>query len=280
MRLEAHDNGFVADVLDFDASLVDVGAFDALHTAWMRYPILRLRGQSLTDDALKDFSRRFGPLEYAPLGRITPEELAKHPNPYVATISNIVVDGKPIGGLGSAEAAWHTDMSYIERPPTASLLYAVEVPDAGGDTHFCNMFAALDAMPARLRERVGKLRIKHDAAHDSVGKLRRGHQHAASPREAPGAVHPMVRTHPENGTEALFLGRRQDAYVVGLSLEESEGLLDEVWGYVAQPEAVWTQQWQPQDLVIWDNRSVMHRRAAFDPAKRRLMRRTQVRAAA
>ena len=279
MQISPHANAFVADVADVDVAGVGDRDFEALYGAWRRYPILRLRGQALTDDALRTFSRRLGPLEYAPMGRITKEELAKHPNPYVATISNIVVDGKPIGGLGAAEAAWHTDMSYIERPPTASLLYAVEVPEQGGGTHFCNMVAALRALPDGLAERVQSLRVKHDAAHDSVGGLRRGHRHAADPREAPGAIHSMVRRHPENGTEALFLGRRQDAYVVGLPLAESEAVLDEVWSYVALDDAVWSQQWQRGDLVIWDNRSVMHRRAAFDPNSRRLMRRTQIRAA-
>ena len=279
MHIDSHANDFVADVADVDVAAIDDAAFETLHAAWLRFPVLRLRDQALTDDALKDFSRRFGPLEYAPMGRISAEELARHPNPYVATISNIHVDGKPIGGLGSAEAAWHTDMSYIERPPTASLLYAVEVPGQGGDTHFCNMVAALAALPVELVEQVRGLRVKHDAAHDSVGKLRRGHRDAVDPREAPGAVHEMVRRHPENGTEALFLGRRQDAYVVGLPLAESEGLLDEVWRYVARGDALWTQRWRPGDLVIWDNRSVMHRRAAFAPTSRRLMRRTQVRAA-
>ena len=170
-------------------------------------------------------------------------------------------------------------MSYIEDPPTASILYAVETPEEGGDTHFCNMVAALDALPSGMRDRAGTIRLKHDAAHDSVGRLRRGHRHASNPLEAPGAVHPMVRPHPENGTEALFLGRRQDAYVEGLPLAESEAFLDEVWRYVALPDAVWTQRWQVGDLLIWDNRSVMHRRAAFDPGARRLMRRTQVRPA-
>ncbi|MDE0179488.1 MAG: TauD/TfdA family dioxygenase, partial [Gammaproteobacteria bacterium] len=131
--------------------------------------------------------------------------------------------------------------------------------------------------PSGMRDRARTIRLKHDAAHDSVGRLRRGHRHASSPLEAPGALHPMVRPHPENGTEALFLGRRQDAYVEGLPLAESEAFLDEVWRYVARPDATWTQQWRVGDLLIWDNRSVMHRRAAFDPNARRLMRRTQVR---
>ena len=220
----------------------------------------------------------FGPLEYAPMGLVSDAERAKLSNPHVATISNIVHDGKPIGGLANAEAAWHTDMSYIERPPTASILYAVEVPGQGGDTHLLQH----DRRPgsiARRRWRPGRVPpvSKHDAAHDSIGKLRPGHHHAPNPLEAPGAVHPMARRHPENGTEALFLGRRQDAYVEGLSLTESEALLDEVWRHVALPDATWTQQWQVGDLIIWDNRSVMHRRAAFDPNARRLMRRTQIR---
>ena len=272
-------NDFAAEVTGLDASRADDATFDAFYSAWLRYPILRLRGQRLDDAQLQAFSKRFGPLEYAPMGRISAAERDKLANPFVTTISNIVENGRPIGGLGNAEAAWHTDMSYIEHPPTASILYAVETPGEGGDTHFCNMVAALDALPSGLRERARTIRLKHDAAHDSVGRLRRGHRHATSPLEAPGAVHPMVRTHPENGTEALFLGRRQDAYVDCLPLAESEALLDEVWRYVALPDAIWTQRWRVGDLLIWDNRSVMHRRAAFDPNARRLMRRTQVRAA-
>lgn len=279
MQITPLPNDFAAEVTGLDASRVDDAAFDALYSVWLHYPILRLRRQRLDDAQLQAFSKRFGPLEYAPMGRISNAERDKLPNPFVTTISNIVENGRPIGGLGNAEAAWHTDMSYIDDPPTASILYAVETPEAGGDTHFCNMIAALGALPPMLQEQARSARLKHDAAHDSVGTLRRGHRHAKSPVEAPGAVHPMVRRHPENHTEALFLGRRQDAYVEGLPLADSEALLDEVWRYVALPDAVWTQQWQVGDLLIWDNRSVMHRRAAFNAGARRLMRRTQVRPA-
>ena len=277
MDIKPLREGFVADVAGVDLLSVDDATFEAIHGAWLRHPILRVRDQHADDEHLQAFSRRFGPLEYAPMGRITEKERAQLPNPHVTTISNILVGGKPIGGLGAAEAAWHTDMSYIESPPTASLLYAVETPEEGGDTHFCDMVAALRALPPDLADRARQLRVKHDAAHDSIGKLRRGHRHASDPRAAPGAVHPMVRRHPENGTEALFLGRRQDAYVEGMPLAQSEALLDEIWRYVALPGATWTQKWKVGDLVIWDNRSVMHRRAAFDPSARRLMRRTQVR---
>ena len=269
---------FGADIVDVDLSSLGDEEFSAIYAAWLDRAVLRIRGQRLDDDTLMDFSRRFGPLETAPYGRITKEELAKLANPYLATISNIVVNGRPIGGLGAAEAAWHTDMSYIEHPPTASILYAVEVPEEGGATHFCNMIGALQSLPPELARRARAARLKHDAAHDSIGKLRTGHHDVDDPRDAPGAHHPMVSRHPETGIDALYLGRRQDAYVEGLALAESEALLDAVWRYVALDDDAWTQHWRVGDVVVWDNRSVMHRRAAFDPAARRLMRRAQVRA--
>ena len=268
---------FVAELIDVDVRTVDAAAFGAIYDAWLQYPVLRLRGQTLEDADLQAFSHRFGPLEYAPMGFAGDAERKDAANPFVATISNIVENDRPIGGLGAAEAAWHTDMSYIEHPPTASILYAVETPPSGGDTHYCDMVAALEALPPALAQRARQTRLKHDASHDSTGKLRPGQRHAPNPMAAPGAVHAMVRQHPENGTEALFLGRRQDACVEGLPLAESEALLDEIWSYVALPGTTWTQQWQPGDMVIWDNRSVMHRRAAFDSTARRLMRRTQIR---
>ena len=268
---------FGADLLDVEIGALDDAGFAEIHAAWLDRAVLRFRDQRLDRETLQTLSQRFGPLEYAPFGRITTEELAKIRHPYVTVISNIVENGRPIGGLGAAEAKWHTDMSYIERPPTASILYAVEVPPAEGDTHYCSMIGALEALPAALAEQARALRVKHDAAHDSIGKLRRGHQDVDDPRDAPGAYHPIVLRHPETGRDALYLGRRQDAYVEGLPLDESEALLDEIWRRVALPGDTWTQQWRVGDLVIWDNRTVMHRRAAFDPSCRRLMLRTQVR---
>ena len=119
MQITPLPNDFAADVTGVDTSRMEDITFESLHAAWLRYPILRLRGQRLDDGQMQAFSRRFGPLEYAPMGRISDAERDKLPNPHVATISNIVENGRPIGGLGSAEAAWHTDMSYIEDPPTA-----------------------------------------------------------------------------------------------------------------------------------------------------------------
>jgi taurine dioxygenase len=197
-------------------------------------------------------------------------------NKYVTVISNVKVDGKPIGGLGNAEASWHSDMTYNPVIPTASVLLGEEIPPVGGDTHFANQFAAYEALPAALKQRLETVSIKHDAAHNSVGELRSTYAQPSSPVDAPGAVHPAVMVHPETGRKALFLGRRDWAYIPGLSLADSEALLDEIWSYAAPAQFVWTQQWRVGDVVIWDNRSALHKRDDFDPAQRRLMRRCQV----
>jgi taurine dioxygenase len=269
-------DGFVAEITEADVRHLSDEEFEQLYAAWLQYGVLRLRNQSIDEDQLQAFSARFGPLEEIPFGRMSEAEKAKVKNRYVTQLSNILVDGKPIGGLGNAEANWHSDMTYVETPPPASVLLGVEIPPTGGDTYFADQYAAYEALPDELRVRIADLTIKHDAAHTSIGKLRPGFDHFDDPRDAPGAIHSIVQTHEETGRKALYLGRREWAYIPGLSLDESEKLLDELWSYAALPAIVWQQKWQPYDLIIWDNRRVLHRRDDFDPQSRRLMKRCQV----
>ena len=269
-------NGLSAEIgsIDLNQPLAK-DTLGALHQVWMDYPVLRFRDQSLSDDAFLDFSGQLGPLDHAPVGLVKPGQ-DRSVLPKVTVISNIVEDGKPIGGLGSAEAEWHTDISYTEKPAMASALYAIEIPTSGGETHFCNMYAAYERLPQALRAQVTGMRIKHDATHNSVGELRSGYEEVGDPRQVAGAIHPIIRTHPESGRRTLFLGRRYMAYVPELSIEESEELLDTLWSYAACEEDCWSQRWAVGDVVLWDNRAVMHRRAGFDPNQRRLMHRTQL----
>ena len=280
MRYEQVGQSFVAEAMDVDLGRISDNEFRALYKAWLEFGVLRIRGQSLSDGELQRFSNRFGPLEEIPYGKISEEEKQKIKNRYVTVISNIEVDGKPIGGLGNKEATWHSDMTYIENPPPASILMSLEVPEFGGDTHFSDQKAAYLGLPDELVARIENLSIKHNAAHTSVGDLRRGFDPIKDPREAPGAIHPIVRIHDETQEKMLYLGRRELAYVVGLALEESEQLLKEVWRYAAMSENVWTQQWEIGDVIIWDNRRVLHRRDGFDQSQRRLMKRCQVMSAA
>jgi taurine dioxygenase len=244
----------------------------AIKQAWGDHLVLRFRGQSLSDDDLMRFSRQFGELDWAPIASASDADARE----YVMIVSNVVENGVAIGQLGAYEAIWHTDMSYIAEPPMASALYSLEVPEKGGDTGFCNMYRALETVPAELRRRVEGRVCRHDASRNAAGELRRGYVDASDPSQTVGADHPIVRTHPSTGRKALFLGRRRNAYIPGLALAESEALLDELWQHATRDEFTWYQQWRVGDLILWDNRAVMHRRDAFDPAARRVMHRTQI----
>ncbi len=266
---------FGTEIDGIDLSTIGDGEFEEVYRAWVEYGVLRFRGQKLDDAQLEAFSARFGPLEKLPL-RLTPEQEKQISSLYVVPLSNITIDGKPIGGLGNGEANWHSDMTYEETPPPASVLLSVEIPAEGGDTQFCCQHAALEAMPESLRARLADLRIKHDASHTSIGKRRSGFDDVTDPIEVPGAIHPAIRRHEENGRDALYLGRREFAYIAGMTLDDSETLLDELWRYAALPQNVWTQKWNVGDVIIWDNRRVLHRRDAFPNHMRRMMRRCQV----
>jgi taurine dioxygenase len=180
--------------------------------------------------------------------------------------------------LGDGEAVWHADMTYVDVPPKAAILHALEVPppEAGGNTYFANMFAAYEGLPADLKKAVeGKIAV-HDASRNSAGMLRKGYNEVADVRETVGAHHPMVRTDSKTGRKALFLGRRPNAYVLGLSVSESEALLDALWAHATQPHLAMCHKWKVGDLLMWNNLSVLHRRDPFDPTTRRVMHRSQI----
>src|SRR5438067_511944 len=244
----------------------------AIKAAWGDHLVLRFRGQRLSDDDLMRFSHHFGQLDWAPVAATND---APEGREYIMVVSNVVENGQPIGQLGAYEAIWHTDMSYVPEPPSASALYSLEAPPTGGDTGFCNMYRAYETLPGELRQQVEGRMCRHDASRNSAGELRRGFVDAPDPTQVVGAEHPIVRTHPVTGRKALFLGRRPNAYIPGLPLAESEALLDALWAHCTKPEFAWYQQWRSGDLILWDNRCVMHRRDAFDPNARRVMHRTQ-----
>jgi len=263
-----------AEVRGVDLRNLADAAFARVIAAWHDHSVVLIRDQALSDLELIVFSRRLGDLDWAPVqetGRRFVEGL-----PEIYIVSNVKVNGEPIGSLGDGEAVWHTDMSYLDVPPKASMLYSLEVPPTGGNTSFCTMYGIYEALPARLKDRIADLKIKHDGTYNSGGYVRQGVTPTDDPRTSPGAVHPLVCTHPNTGRRMLYLGRRRNAYLVGLALKESEALLDELWSFVDRPEFAWEHIWRVGDLVLWDNRCTMHRRDAFDPNSRRIMHRTQV----
>jgi len=263
-----------AEVGGVDLRAINDAEFEQIHRAWLDHLVLLFRGQSLTDDDLIAFSRRFGELDWAPVQETGRRFVEGHPEIYV--VSNVIENGVPIGSLGAGEAVWHTDMSYLERPPKASMLYALEIPPDGGNTYFCNMYRAYESLPAALRQRIAELSGKHDATYNSGGYVRQGVQAVDDPVASPGVYHPLAPRHPETGRHVLYLGRRRNAYIESLPLAESEALLDELWSYTTRCELAWGHEWQVGDVVLWDNRCTMHRRDPFDPASRRILHRTQI----
>ena len=276
LRLEALSPALGADVVGLDLAAVDDEVFATVHAALVRHQVLRFRAQALTPADLAAFSRRFGELDVAPPNENGSCHVPGHPE--ILVISNVVENGRQIGSLGAGEAVWHTDMSYLPTPPLASVLYAREVPETGGNTGFMDMYQPLADLPQGLRRRIEGRAIKHDATTNSAGYVRAGAETDVDLSRTAGHPHPIIARHPDTGRELLYLGRRHRAWVVGLPLAESEALLDELWGHVVHPRYAWSQRWQVGDVLMWDNRCTMHRRDAFDPAARRVMHRTQIRA--
>lgn len=289
---------FGARVEGIEPSSIDRAATDVIRAAHraghglLVFPFDRL----LDADELHALTAAFGQPEFAP-GRIngigkralpgeehlTVDEQvaalwAQGKDPYITYLGNVdaaTQQRKDVDAKFFGEWEWHTDMSYIEVPPTFSILHARQIPDEGGDTDYCSQVMAARELPADLRRRIDGLQLKHDSTYGSSGLLRPGMTAPASPVEAIGHVHPMLRVVPATGDEALYLGRRTNAYVPGLPLDESERLLDELWAHATQDRFSYRHRWTVGDVVVWDNRMLLHRRQPFDPGQVRNMWRTQ-----
>ena len=256
-----------------------------IREAWLEHQVVLFRGQVLTDADLVAFGRWFGDFQYSnPLGSPAAlEGRAKQGGrvdafPEITIVSNVVENGVAIGGLGDGEVVWHTDMSSFDAPPNQTILHALEVPVDGGRTGFANLYLAYETLPAALKARCDTLMLKHDATIDAAGYVRKAYRDITAPdvTTTPGGVHPLVRIHPETQRRCLYLGRRARAYLVGLPLAESEALLDELWAHATQPQFTWFHAWRAGDVLMWDNRCVLHRREPFDSDARRLLHRVVI----
>ena len=267
-----------ADIAGIDFSDPSDAMLDRIRAALRAHLVLRFRGTELGDADYVAFGRTFGEIE-PPEAHTRTASMTDAGFPEMSVISNIVEDGVAKGEAGDGELRWHTDHGFMERPAAFTMLLAREVPAKGGDTSFLNMYRAYEELPDDLRARVDGLSVKHQASHGSTGQRRPGYLDLESndPRDLPGAVHPIVRSHPETGRRALFLGRRFGSYIPPLPLEESEALLDELWEHATREQFAWTQTWQVGDLIIWDNRCTMHRRDGFAGQGRRRMHRLMTR---
>jgi taurine dioxygenase len=253
--------------------LQDDRTVDQLRQLWAHHAVLVFRRQALSETELADFSGLFGPLE-----RVVRTEWASPVVPEVGLISNLKdAQARPIGGLGDGELQWHSDQSYMVNPATGAMLYAVELPPEGGTTSWVDLSAAYDALPDRLRRAIEGKRavfsyVKRLAGYQGVDRV----ISAEAKRKTPPVLHPLVHMHPVTGRKALYLDSTTTIAIEGMNGAAGTALLDEIYAFATQPRFVYRHDWQVGDVVMWDNGFTMHRREPFDPAARRLMKRTTI----
>ena len=269
------DGPLGAEVLGLDLSepLTDE-QFGALHQAHLAHHVLVFRDLRITPEQQVAFSCRWGALQRHVLHQFA---LAGHPE--VLVVSNIVIDGRPIG-LGDAGVFWHSDLSYKRRPSLGSFLHAQELPQEGGDTLFANQHLAWETLPEDLRRRVRHLRAEHSYLKVYAELQRRNPwRPSLSPEQVsqvPPEVHPVVRTHPETGRLALFVSEHFTTRLLDVSEDESGSLLQRLHDHATQPAFVYRHRWQPHDMVFWDNRSVLHLATGCPAGQRRRLYRTTI----
>ena len=272
-----------AEIRGVDLSRLDDETFRSIHEVWLENLLVVFRGQSMSADDLVRLVKRFGTpvssskLHQKKLEERTANELFNLP-PEITVVTNLQENGRPVGILGDGEVVWHSDFSFKEKPTAARMLLAVEVPpsELGGHTFFMNCYAAYDALSDGMKKRISGMTIKQADIIDTAMKLRPGASLDADIRTVPGPSHPIISTHPETGANMLFLGRRHGAYVNGCTLEESEALLNELWAHATQPRFSYQHEWAVGDVVVWDNRAILHRRDPFPSDSRRVLYAAQV----
>jgi taurine dioxygenase len=248
--------------------------FAAIRRAWVDHTILLIRDQGhLRPEHLIAFARRFGDLD-----EHDQPQYCLPGYPEVAMVSNVKEGGRYVGAP-KAGRQWHSDAQYLRRPPSASLLWAKEVPPSEGNTLFANMVAAYDALDAAQRERLHNLRINFSRTRAyALYHPERPPLTEEEKARLPDVQHPIVRTHPETGRTALYVGGEQHGgTVIGMPDAEGEALMRELRTFATQPRFTYEHRWSVGDLIVWDNRSTMHCALPFDEERhRRMMYRVQV----
>ena len=244
----------------------------AVHKAFLDYQLLVFRDQNLTKDEQVAFTKQFGTLErHAVRNRGTSD------HPLVHIVSNLDESGKPMGKVRSDK--WHTDKSFRPEPSMATILHAQSLPPDGGDTVFVNMYAAYDGLNQGTKDKIRRLNVVHSWA---TSREHEGRPVTAEEkRDAPDNVHPLARIHPETGRTAIFIGMHA-SHIDGWSFEEGRAFVVELEESVTREPYLFRHKWQAGDLLMWDNRCLLHRAEAnFDARKfPRILHRTCLRGTA
>ena len=266
-----------AEVCGVDMSApMDPATFRELHDAWMQYLVVVLPGQHVSDEQHVAFTRNFGEPEIFHQKIIKSRSVRE-----IFRVSNVDDEGKlmpadhPTVRQLSLAQSWHTDSSYRDIPCTGALLHGVEVSRTGGETEFTNMYLVYEALPEKLKRQVEGRKARHNFEH--MHTLQTLKPMTDEERAAvPPVWQPMVRLHPVTRRKSLYISPIYNDEVEGLSPEASQALIKELAEFAGQPRFVYRHRWEPDDVLIWDNRCTMHQVTAFDPRERRVMHRTTV----
>ena len=247
-----------AEIIGADLSALTDDAFEQIRDAFLTHQVIAIRGQALSPAAQSAFSRRFGELEDQLNARYTVSDF-----PEVLILSNDVKDGKPVGLIDGGDF-WHSDSSHRDFPSMATILHAVRNPRKGGDTEFSNMYAAYETLPDDVRQKITSLKGIH-----AVSKLKNKRVTVSARRpdaksfyehqkSLPDQIWPLVRTHPVTKRKALYVSPRFTIGIAGMHEAEADAILDVLFAHQIRSEFRYRHRWRDGDLVMWDNRCVIH----------------------
>lgn len=260
------------EILGVEVARLSDPDFDRVYDAFLEHQLLLLRDQQLVPEGQVVFARRFGPVQVHVLNQYHAEGF-----PEIYYLSNLDASGRPSGRHpDKGTVYWHTDGSWARRTGQATMLYAEQVPSEGGETRFASMYTAYDNLDEATKERLAPLRAVHSLDFSRARRHGEDLMTEAQKKARPPVAHPIVRTHPQTGRKCLFLGDHAWR-IEGMPLEEGRQLIEELNAAIIRPELVYTHRWRPRDLVVWDNRCMLHKAEPYDTAKEaRVLRRCTI----
>jgi taurine dioxygenase len=251
---------------------LDEAAFGEIYRAFLRYQVLLFPPHDLPPARQVALARRFGEVQIHVMNQYHADGF-----PELYRLSNLDASGKPTGHHpDKGTLAWHTDGSWQRVTGQATIIYGEVMPAQGGETHFCDMYGAYERLSPAWKARVANLRAVHNL------DFSRTRRHGEDPlteeqrRAKPPVDHPVVRTHPETGRKCLYLGDHAES-IVGMPYDEGRAMIEELNALAVHPDLTYEHRWKTRELLIWDNRCVMHRATAYDAASQgRVIRRCTI----
>jgi taurine dioxygenase len=251
---------------------VDAALFRSIHEAFLQYQVLLFGTQDLPPGRQVEFARHFGEVQIHVMNQYHADGY-----PELYRLSNLDENGNPNGKHpDKGTLVWHTDGSWRRVTGQATIIYGEVVAGEGGETHFCDMYGAYERLSPEWKARIANLRAVHNLDFSRTRRHGEDPMTDAQRKEVPPVDHPIVRTHPETGRKCLFLGDHAE-YVVGMGYDEGRALIEELNALAVHPDLTYEHRWTPGELIVWDNRCLMHRATEYDPAvQRRVVRRCTV----